>query len=642
MKRLSTLLFPTLIVLLAAFVRFHNLEVQSFWYDEGLSYMHSQRTLGEIIAIMQIDVHTPGYFWVLSLWENVVGSSEFALRALSAFFSVVSVAATYTVGRRLFGIVAGHAAATFVALNTFSIYYAQETRMYAMLTGIAAMSMAVYVGWLRRLEAAPTGGERNRMLLREGLALGLLNAVGLYTHISYGLVMLAQGVMALLWLGRLTRSTRAVWWRGSGYYTLANLLTVALFAPWVPTAIRQTLREPNISQPIPLAEFLQLMQGWLTFGITYEVSLQGMGAVVYFLLLFGLIVPPALRTNADSRAGAWWELLLPVVWALLSVSIYTALALYLRYTRFLLPAQLAVALWMGRGIWVIWHVVPRGGGRLRELVPPFAAAFAGVALSMAMVRGLDPLYNDPAYTRDDFRGLVQEVTTQTDADDAIILSAEGTRDIFEYYYDGQAEVFPLPPGAEEATREVVATHDRVVAVLYGEELQDPARIVSTTLNQAAFPLDSRWVGDMQVRRFRTADELTLVPVEEPAFGEHIVLENALHSAGPFAPGAAVLLELTWRTTQPLDTHYKVFVQLLNEAGQLVAQRDSEPVGGSMPTVIWSPDTAVVDRHALLLPADLAPGEYTLIVGLYDAQDPARRLTTAEGQTFVSLMKIQLE
>lgn len=128
------------IILLASALRFHRLGEQSLWYDEGVAYAHSLRTLPELIPHLQRNVHVPAYFALLGWWQDLTGSSEFALRALSALFSVATVAWTYALGRRLVHPLAGLAAAALVALNSFSIYYAQEARMYAMLAAVAAAS----------------------------------------------------------------------------------------------------------------------------------------------------------------------------------------------------------------------------------------------------------------------------------------------------------------------------------------------------------------------------------------------------------------------------------------------------------------------------------------------------------------------
>jgi hypothetical protein len=80
--------------------------------------------------------------------------------------------------------------------------------------------------------------------------------------------------------------------------------------------------------------------------------------------------------------------------------------------------------------------------------------------------------------------------------------------------------------------------------------------------------------------------------------------------------------------QPVQQNAKVFVHLLDAAGQLVAQHDSEPVSGQRPTSTWKPGESIIDRHGVLLPDDLAPGEYQLVVGLYDPATGNRLLVTA--------------
>jgi len=41
------------------------------------------------------------------------------------------------------------------------------------------------------------------------------------------------------------------------------------------------------------------------------------------------------------------------------------------------------------------------------------------------------------------------------------------------------------------------------------------------------------------------------------------------------------------------------------------------VGGFRPTSTWRIGEVIHDRHGLLLPADIEPGEYALWTGLYD-------------------------
>ncbi len=636
-RRYIQLALMVAILLVAMAVRVHQLDAPSLWYDEGVAYAHSQRSLAELIPRLRDNVHVPAYFGTLALYEDAVGSHEFSLRSLSLWFSLISISGVYALGKRLFGGVTGMTAAALVTFNTFNIHYAQETRMYAMLSAIAVLSMWCLVGLVQSLSQPDV---RRGVGVRWGLALALLNTLGAYTHISYALVMLAQGVLAVLWLGHLAwdRQTR---WRTVGFafavYTLANLLTLAFFAPWMGTAIAQIGAQPNISATLPLQTMGQLYFGRLTFGITYASAIGGMGAVLLFLMVFALVGLPT------RHAVTWWAVAVPLVWVGVSLGVYHSLGLYDRYFRFLLPVQLAVALWVGRGIGVLWHILPRRAhigtvGRVQRAMPRVAALVAGGALCIAMLRGLPALYDPHSietypqnFIRDDYRGLAQQITTEARADDAIILSAAGLQEIFGYYYAGDLPIYPLPNGGDTAqqVQQIIDQHDRIFAVFYGADEQDPDGEVQNTLNRYAYPISAQWVDSVQLRRYATPTTVAPAQAVDVAFGDHITLESVALSTRTLAPQSALQVRLHWSTSAPLQQRYKVFLHLLDADGRLVVQRDSEPADGRAITPLWAVDDVIVDPHALAIGA-LPAGPYQLIVGLYDLNQPDVRLMTDTG------------
>jgi hypothetical protein len=103
-----------------------------------------------------------------------------------------------------------------------------------------------------------------------------------------------------------------------------------------------------------------------------------------------------------------------------------------------------------------------------------------------------------------------------------------------------------------------------------------------------------------------------------------------------------LVGLEWCVDARLDARYKVFVQLLSSGGVLVTQHDAEPVGNSVPTTAWSDETCIMDRHALIVPPDALPGEYTLIAGMYAVDPPNARLTLPDGGDHVVLGRVTVE
>ena len=69
--------------------------------------------------------------------------------------------------------------------------------------------------------------------------------------------------------------------------------------------------------------------------------------------------------------------------------------------------------------------------------------------------------------------------------------------------------------------------------------------------------------------------------------------------------------------------YTVFVHLLNEQGQIIAQSDSVPARGARPTSGWRAGEYILDRHELRFNALAQPGSARLIVGMYDARSGER-------------------
>jgi 4-amino-4-deoxy-L-arabinose transferase-like glycosyltransferase len=92
----------------------------------------------------------------------------------------------------------------------------------------------------------------------------------------------------------------------------------------------------------------------------------------------------------------------------------------------------------------------------------------------------------------------------------------------------------------------------------------------------------------------------------------------------------LVLTPAWDVRGPIDGDYIAFVHLLDAQGKRVAELAVAPGGGDAPpTSAWQPGRQFAVPLPLELPADLAPGRYTLILGLFDAATGAR-LPLAEG------------
>ncbi len=93
--------------------------------------------------------------------------------------------------------------------------------------------------------------------------------------------------------------------------------------------------------------------------------------------------------------------------------------------------------------------------------------------------------------------------------------------------------------------------------------------------------------------------------------------------GNLLAGQPLEVSLWWRARETLTDRYVISVQLLDAAGRLVAQHDAEPVDGAYPTPYWEVGEAVVDRHTVSLPSQLASGAYSLVAVVYTRQGNVR-------------------
>ena len=107
-------------------------------------------------------------------------------------------------------------------------------------------------------------------------------------------------------------------------------------------------------------------------------------------------------------------------------------------------------------------------------------------------------------------------------------------------------------------------------------------------------------------------------------------------------GDSLVLSLYWRANASPELDYTIFVHVLDAAGNFVTQEDTMPADGAAPTSRWKPGEFVEDFHSLTLPEDMPPGEYHILVGMYDFQTGARLpVTTPEGEELLdAIIRLQ--
>ena len=318
------------------------------------------------------------------------------------------------------------------------------------------------------------------------------------------------------------------------------------------------------------------------------------------------------------------------------------------YFKFMLVVIPPLGLLAGVGFWWGWQGPPgtvdrKQAGLTIQSAQRLGVTILTIPLLWFSFQSLDNMYRDPAYARADYRRMAKQIVAEAHPNAAILLNAANQWEVFTYYYrEGEpgfsASVYPIPrsypdPGQIDAElKAITAEHRRLYALYWGEVQRDPNRLVERWLEENAFKAREEWVGDVRFVTYAVADTSAdeAAVASQLRWGDSIILTGYTLRPESLAAGDIAQITLFWRSDEPLTERYKVFVHLLNEQGQLVAQHDSEPGGGLRLTTTWRPGETVTDNHGLLVPIEAASGPHTVVVGLYPLGDPDNRLTVETG------------
>jgi mannosyltransferase len=621
------------ILLLAAALRFYRLDGQSLWNDEGNSVRLAQRSLALVTAGAAGDIHPPGYYYLLWAWIRLFGDGEFAVRSLSAVVGLLLVALTYALGRQLDRPALGLTAAFLAAISPFQVYYSQEARMYILVTLVGAAATYFFIQLMQleersqpsslpafQLSSLPTSQSFNY------LAYTFLTAAGLYTHYSYPVVVAVHNALYGFWLLTTWRrrrvGARLLRW---GAVQLGALL---LYAPWLPIAWPKITGYGAISKAHPptyiLAQALRQYTLGPTAGDTPWTS--------WFLAGFGLLTVMGIARQLILRPSSFVLRLLPPLYALAPVAMMVALSFSRPAYRpkFFLVGTPAFHLILAHAI-LMFQPSDHPTFQLSSL-PTFRPSnlyTAGTLLFAALsaIPGLHNTYHNPAYARDDYRGMARYIKAVARDGDAVLLDAPNQWEVFTYYYGDDTYVYPLPrsrPLDEAATaaelEEIVANRERIFALYWGVDEADPSRFVESWLEGHTYRAADSWHGGVRLVVYavpHTADVSAPQHLLDLSLGDAIALRGYSLAADAVEAGDILQLTLYWEARQRPAERHKVFVQLLDGANHIVGQLDSEPAGNLLPTDTWQPGQAVTDRYGVLVQPGTPPGEHRLIVGMYN-------------------------
>jgi len=619
---------------LALALRVWRLDAQSLWNDEGTSVALAQRDIATILRNAADDIHPPLYYILLHFWVRLVGSSEAAVRGLSALCGVGVVGATYLLARRVLSDQGALLASLFAACSPFQVYYSQEARMYmpATLLGLLLVLACdtLFTRWHWRAS------------LRSPIALAILltSSALLHTHYYGATLLVAVNLAFLIWMG--------VEWRVRGRFPLdalwrwgiLMLVGLATFVPWLMAAWHTLIYWPAISQPTSLTELLRQLIVVLPLGITvpidaYTLAIGAVAIAMAALGLAALVVQPHDR-GVNPNWRPW--LLACYLAAPVAIMYLGSLRRPMINFKFILLVTPALHVLMAAGISVVAGRVLRAGARRRGGTV-FALALPVVIVIAGMATSLHGLYYDPRYARDDYRGIVAYIHENAGPHAAILINAPSQIETIDYYHDEPPPMYPLarqrPMDVAQTVAElemIVSQHDELYGIFWATTDSDPDGVIENWLAEHTFKSMDRWYGNLRLVIYAApAHQPMKRTAVDARFGEDIrLLAHSMPSVA-LKPGGTVTLTLEWEALRPIGARYTVFAQLLDSQHRIVGQHDSEPAGGRQPTVSWVPGQVVQDNRGILIERGTPAGEYALVVGLYDQTTGQRLSLTLEGQ-----------
>jgi hypothetical protein len=568
----------TLILLIAAGLRLHNLDAQSVWFDEGWSaYAAAQPS--PVAAALADATNPPLYYLLIYLTATFTGTSVFALRWLSFALGMVAVALSIQLGRQAGGR-AGVWAGIAAAVSLPMVWASQEMRMYTLL----AVLVGVMIWAWERVRTAPTR--------RAWVVLALAEIAILYAHNTGPVIVLA-----------------------------VNLLTVGAWIVYC---------QPSILRWVAVQAAVVIV--WLPYFVTRFLNVAGANAVLI----------RRTRPSLETWAGLWlapWEAVTDAPLLIIGLTAGALLLLipaladacgrwrlaYLLITILGMLAALAVLgnPFHGRYLIAIMPILAAlvGGGMGRMRRP--LAVVALVYLLVIFGIGYRWLYS-PAYRHDDARAMVAHYAATLGADDTVLAWSYADRYDLAYYWERlgvAAARVTLPEGATQA--EIVPllpqSGDVSLNVWYTQRADYRGMADCLLAHGTPTPPEHHQVNGMATRTYRAP---ALLPPEERPVRATFTIADVLATGtlpGTFQANQAVCLPVTVRLTAPTPDELQAAITLTNAQGIEIISVSSV---FATPNGRTSTDGTLGDTltayPVLRLPPGTPPGVYDVRLRLFDS------------------------
>lgn len=404
------------ILVLALALRLHHLDHQNLWLDEALTWWDARLPTYWLLRRSALNVHPPGIFLMMKLWTHLFGSTAAILRFPFLLSSLLVIWLAFILARSMLPPPMAVLAAALLALSPHQIYFAQEARMYALVTALTLGAVICYI----RLPEKASANWRYRV------GFVLLFIAALHTHYFAVLALAAVNAHFFFHDMRLGRSPQSMNVRE---WIWLNVSVVLAAVPWVAFV----LLHPGVGvgqdwrPPLSLVDgmkelrdlFVQMTVGYHVYPwelimafVNYQRYPEAADARNFFIhrfLIFGLGVPVMiacfLRSLREVRRRAevlLWLFFVPLGLLVLGMIMIRREMELSRYLMIISP-YFVIMLAAGIGSWnpIRWRLLAAG------------------ALMLAMGLALSTYYRTP--TRgSDYRPVARLIRQHYQPGDVII------------------------------------------------------------------------------------------------------------------------------------------------------------------------------------------------------------------------------
>ncbi len=360
---------------------------------------------------------------------------------------------------------------------------------------------------------------------------------------------------------------------------------------------------------------------------------------LYLIAVLCILTPNLPGTALIAVLEALYVIEWPITFILLRADTSYLTALVIVRTTYIV----GLAVFFGATIFIDAESLRWGTVKRWVRIGTMAAVSAVIALAI----GALPLYAAQRYQTDPLRPAVDLIKSNATPDRAnVLFDRPDTYERLAPFFPGWSSLAALQLGgaADAFSAQKIQSFSAEKPELWyvldfgAGQKKDQREAIDRQLSETHCKISREFAGTAQVSHFVNASPDRDLNITAQ-FEKGLQLNGARINRDALQAGDPVCVELQWSTTAPIATDYTVFIHVLDENGNLVAQSDLQPGGGYAPTSHWPIGQPIMDRQGVVLPPALSPGTYRIVIGLYGPD--GARLTSTAGADSIPLLEFTL-